>query len=95
MQCFECFEGGAERDAIGLCHHCSAALCGHHAIMVPDPLTATEPLFKTVALPKRARVLLCSTCKQALAQKGLATGGRTAEDGVAEDEEARSVLVHG
>ncbi len=46
MQCFECFEIGAEREAIGLCHHCAAALCAHHAIVVPDPITTTEPLLR-------------------------------------------------
>lgn len=95
MQCFECFEGGVERDAIALCHHCSAALCAHHAFVVPDPVTAMEPLFKTVVLPKRARVMLCGTCKQALAQTRAVAGSHIADHGVTEDEEkADSVLVH-
>ena len=96
MQCFECFETGAEREAIGLCHHCSAALCAHHAIVVPDPIMTTEPLFKTVILPKRARLLLRSTCKQALAQRGGMAGARIANDGTGEHEqETDPVLMHG
>ncbi len=96
MQCFECFEIGAEREAIGLCHHCAAALCAHHAIVVPDLITTREPLFKTVVLPKRARLLLCITCKLALAQRGGMAGARMADDGTGEHEkEADSVLMHG
>ncbi len=69
MHCFECFGNRMERDAIGLCHHCSVALCAEHAIVVADALTGVEPLFKTVILSKRARLLLCGTCKEALQQQ--------------------------
>jgi hypothetical protein len=72
MQCFECFEMGIDKEAVGLCHHCSAALCADHASLVSDPVTAVYPLVKTVVLPKRARLLLCRTCKEAIEQPRLA-----------------------
>jgi hypothetical protein len=68
MHCYECLQAGVTRDAIGLCHHCSAALCTEHAFVVADPVTTIYPLMKTVVLPKRARLLLCGTCKAALEQ---------------------------
>ena len=68
MLCYECSKAGRNREAVGLCHHCSAALCADHACMVVDPVTATYPVFKTVVLPQKARLLLCGTCLQALAQ---------------------------
>src|SRR5450759_193771 len=57
MHCYECLQVGVTRDAIGLCHHCSAALCTEHAFVVADPVTTIYPLMKTVVLPKRARLL--------------------------------------
>ena len=48
---------------LGLCHHCSAALCKEHICVVDDPVTAGVPLVRTIVLPKKARLLLCSTCK--------------------------------
>ena len=68
MHCYECLQAGVTRDAIGLCHHCSAALCTEHAFVVADPVTTIYPLMKTVVLPKRARLLKCGTCKAALEQ---------------------------
>ena len=68
MHCYECLQAGVTRDAIGLCHHCSAALCTEHAFVIADPVTTIYPLMKTVVLPKRARLLLCGTCKAALEQ---------------------------
>jgi hypothetical protein len=68
MHCYECLRAGVTRDAVGLCHHCSAALCTEHACVVADPVTAIYPLMLTVVLPKRARLLLCGTCKAALEQ---------------------------
>lgn len=72
MHCYECFENGIDRSAVGLCHHCSAALCADHASVLPDPVTAVYPVVKTVVLPKRARLLLCRTCKEAIEQPRLA-----------------------
>jgi hypothetical protein len=68
MLCYECSKAGRNREAVGLCHHCSAALCADHACIVLDPVTTTYPVFKTVVLPKKARLFLCGTCLQALGQ---------------------------
>lgn len=68
MICFECQQGGKKRDAVALCHHCSAALCPEHALILSDPVTAQQLVCKTVVLPLRARVFLCSTCREALRQ---------------------------
>ena len=68
MICFECAKSGTSREAVGLCHHCSAALCSEHARTVDDPVTATCAISKTVVLPKHARLILCETCRAALLQ---------------------------
>ena len=68
MICYECQQADKRRDAVALCHHCSAALCQEHARVLADPVTAQYPVCKTVILPLRARVVLCSTCKDALQQ---------------------------
>jgi len=68
MHCYECLQAGVTRDSIGLCHHCSAALCIEHAFVVADPVTTIYPLMRAVMLPKPARLLLCGTCKAALEQ---------------------------
>jgi hypothetical protein len=39
MVCYECFMRGQRRDAIGLCHHCSVAVCAEHAEVVAVPIT--------------------------------------------------------
>jgi hypothetical protein len=36
--------------------------------VVDDPVAGGIPLVRTVILPKKARLLLCSTCKAALEQ---------------------------
>lgn len=65
----KCLQVGETRDAVGICHHCSAALCVEHICAVDDPVTAIYPLIRTVVLPpKKARLLLCGTCKAALEQ---------------------------
>ena len=68
MICYECQRAGKTRDAVALCHHRSAALCQEHALILSDPVTAQYPVCKTVVLPLRARVFLCSTCREALRQ---------------------------
>jgi len=68
VHCYECLRVGETRDAVGLCHHCSAALCAEHICAVADPVTAIYPLVRTLVLPKKARLLLCGTCKAALEQ---------------------------
>ena len=68
MICFECSSSGISRQAVGLCHHCSAALCPEHARTVDDPVRATYAISETVVLPKHARLLLCEICRDALLQ---------------------------
>lgn len=68
MICFECAATGTRSEAVGLCHHCSAALCSGHARTVDDPVLATHAISKTVVLPKHARLILCETCRAALLQ---------------------------
>jgi hypothetical protein len=68
MLCYECLESGGQHDAIGLCHHCSIALCEDHGRVIADPVTKILPLMREVALPKSARLLLCSTCLAAIEQ---------------------------
>jgi len=68
VHCYECLRAGETRDAVGSCHHCSAALCVEHICVVDDPVTDIRPLVRTVVLPKKARLLLCRTCKAALEQ---------------------------
>jgi len=72
MHCYECCKNGTKRDAVGICHHCSAALCEDHTTVTEDPITAVYPVVKTVVLPKRARLFLCQTCKEAIEQPRLA-----------------------
>ncbi|MGO9274085.1 MAG: DUF2180 family protein [Terriglobia bacterium] len=68
MLCYECSKVGRNREAVGLCHHCSAGLCADHACVTVDPVTTTYPLCRTVVLPQKARQLLCATCLRALQQ---------------------------
>jgi hypothetical protein len=73
MLCYECSDAGTREEAIGLCHHCSVALCPHHACIIAEPVTADYPLLRTVVLPKKARRLLCNTCLAALQQERVAS----------------------
>lgn len=68
MYCYQCQKAGIEREAIGLCHHCSAALCSEHVCTVEEPITVKHVMAPSTTLPKRARLLLCGTCKSALEQ---------------------------
>ncbi len=68
MECYQCIQAGITREAAGLCHHCCAALCQEHICVVEDPITLSYVMAPSVVLPKRARILLCSTCKAALEQ---------------------------
>ncbi len=68
MHCFDCSKLGRMRDAVGMCHHCSAALCEEHACVVSEAVRGGHPLVQTVELPRRARLLFCGTCKAALGQ---------------------------
>lgn len=49
-------------------HHCFAALCPEHALILSDPVTAQYPVCKGGVLPLRARVFLCTTWREALRQ---------------------------
>jgi len=69
MLCYECCQAGKNSEAVGSCHHCSAALCSNHAHSVTDPVTASYPVAMTIVLPLRARLILCETCFSALYQK--------------------------
>ena len=69
MLCYECPQPGTRQEAIGLCHHCSVGLCQQHASMITDPVTMTAIINRTVVLPKKARLLLCSTCLAAVQQE--------------------------
>jgi hypothetical protein len=68
MHCLECAQHGAKRDAVALCHCCSAALCLDHAVVVPKRLAHLTPVCKTEELPLLAREFLCEICKAALDQ---------------------------
>jgi hypothetical protein len=68
MLCYECFKAGKNREAVGLCHGCSAGLCSDHACVTALPVTTTYPICKTVVLPRTARQFLCSPCLGAFQQ---------------------------
>ena len=71
MLCYECSKAERNREAVGLCHNCSAGLCADHACVIAGPVTAMRPVFKTVVLPLKARQLLCTRCLGALEQLGV------------------------
>ena len=77
MRCYECSTGKTSevRDAVGICHHCSAGLCAEHALMIEDPVITHVAIGKEVILPKVARLLLCRTCKTALEQQPVENAG--------------------
>jgi hypothetical protein len=43
MYCYECSQDGSREEAIGLCHHCSVALCPHHWVS-REPEAGTDHL---------------------------------------------------
>lgn len=73
--CFECKYIAIRRDAVGVCHNCGVALCAEHARIEWTPIVAvygnsTFPAInETVELPRKARLILCGVCQQALEQK--------------------------
>lgn len=69
MRCYDCSVQGHRVEAIGVCHHCSVGLCAEHGTLVSDPILVNEPVARVVALPKKARELLCRTCLDALGQR--------------------------
>ena len=68
MECYQCLQHGINRHAVGLCHHCSAALCAEHIFAVEEPLMVKHLMVPATVFPKMARLMLCSTCKIALEQ---------------------------
>ena len=68
MECYQCLQNGMNREAVGLCHHCSAAMCSDHIFAVEEPLMAKHFMVPATVFPKTARLMLCSTCKIALEQ---------------------------
>ena len=74
MLCYECAVQGVQREAIGMCHNCSLALCLEHARVSSTAVLATygdktHPSVRgTVELPLKERRLLCGVCQPALAQ---------------------------
>jgi hypothetical protein len=68
MECFPCLQAGVARPAAALCHHRSAGICREHIFEVEDPILIEHVLVPTLVLPKKARVLYCRTCRDALQQ---------------------------
>jgi hypothetical protein len=68
MNCYVCAQTQVERAAVGLCHNCSAALCGDHAIETSQDVVTYALLNREVILPKKARELFCGVCEAALHQ---------------------------
>ncbi|NWF82375.1 MAG: hypothetical protein HXY18_00935 [Bryobacteraceae bacterium] len=59
------------REAVALCHCCSAGLCLEHAEVAPKRLERVAPLCKVEDLPVQARAVLCHVCRTALQQRHL------------------------
>ncbi len=68
MECYQCQQSDILREAVGVCHHCSAALCGEHIYAVEEPLMVKRMMAPSTVFPKKARHMLCATCKAALEQ---------------------------
>jgi hypothetical protein len=68
MECYQCLQSGISREAIGLCHHCSAGLCAEHICAVEEPPMIKHLMVPATVFPKKARLMLCTTCKEALDQ---------------------------
>ena len=67
MSCYECAQGGICREAVGLCHHCSAGLCAEHVITVTESDSQGGWVPRS-SRPRKARLLLCRACHAALQQ---------------------------
>lgn len=84
MLCYECAMKGVRRDAVGMCHHCSAGLCEEHARMEASPVEAMRHnktlgnVSWEVQLARPARELLCSVCQGALHQEDEQSEGASA-----------------
>ena len=69
MNCHDCYKDGAEERAVGMCHQCSAGVCGRHAVEESRAVTAQALVNRVIELPLRTRLLLCGACRDALAQR--------------------------
>ena len=69
MNCYDCYKAGAEEKAVGICHQCSAGLCGRHAVEGSAAVTTHALINRVVELPLKTRLLLCGACRDALAQR--------------------------
>jgi len=69
MNCYECAEAGIKSEAIGLCHHCSAALCSEHVIILNESDSPSGWVPRSSS--RKARLLLCRACHAALEQSSL------------------------
>lgn len=68
MNCYDCSLQSNRREAVGLCRNCSAGLCSEHVHEEEQEITVVRIINREVALPLRARTLLCGVCKAALEQ---------------------------
>lgn len=68
MICYDCHQDGKTAEAIGVCHHCSIAVCPAHGAMYTHPTPAPEPAAKAASLPSHYRSLLCPHCLEAIKQ---------------------------
>lgn len=75
MLCYECAVQGVRREAVGMCHHCSAGLCEEHAHVEASPVKAARrnktfgAVRWEVELAQPARQMLCAVCQSALHQE--------------------------
>lgn len=81
MICFECYRRGQHNEAVGICHHCSVAVCADHGSVIDRPVHMQLPLVKIVSLPKSAQELLCNVCRAALEQPRTGTLRAAAMEG--------------
>jgi hypothetical protein len=75
MHCLECAQDRSRREAVALCHACSAGLCLDHAVIVAKRLRHLAPINKIEDLPLEGRMVLCRTCQRALDQPHLPVSG--------------------
>ncbi|MFJ8630974.1 DUF2180 family protein [Streptomyces sp. NPDC093568] len=65
MHCLDCYSGGRQTPAIGVCQQCGSAVCGEHSQLGEQFLTCTKPVSRTHFVDPPVRRLLCLRCTQA------------------------------
>lgn len=65
MKCFDCAALGRDIDAVAVCIGCGAAVCPDHAHVMPNWLTRTAVINRTVRVEPPARAIHCGLCQQA------------------------------